>query len=161
MELKPILFNHYRTGGNNFSHAPAPPPPPFTPPPPNEAPPPQRVPPPPRHPAPRSPPLSSEPTAFSGKSGFWTGGRIAGVVVVIFLTGVVAVLLLLYVSWRRRGARGKRDDAGRQRPWRRPLIPHIFTGIGGLLPFKLECFKFLWKVNNLSIHEQYFSEGID
>lgn len=127
--LPPYINPHdLRTGGNNFSHAPAPPPPPFTPPPSNEAPPPQRVPPPPRHPAPRSPPLSSEPTAFSGKSGFWTGGRIAGVVVVIFLTGVVAVLLLLYVSWRRRGARGKRDDAGRLRPWRRPLIPHIFTG---------------------------------
>ncbi|KAG0585122.1 hypothetical protein KC19_3G260300 [Ceratodon purpureus] len=111
-----------RIGGNNFSNSPAPPPPPFTPPPP------QRIPPPPRHRTPGPPPPPSERTLLSGKSGFWTAGRIAGVVVVIFLLGVAVLLLLLYCSRKRHGTQGKPDDAGSQRPWRRPLFPQIFTG---------------------------------
>lgn len=59
----------------------------------------------------------------------------------IFLTGIVAVLLLLYFS-RRHGGRGKRVDAGKQRPWRRPVIPQNFIGIVGLRPFILQCFNF-------------------
>lgn len=129
-----------RIGGNNFSNAPPPSPPPVSPPappptflhqpppllspilllppPPTQSPLPRRIPPPPPLRA-RSSPSSS------GKSGFWTGGRIAGVTVVVFLSGVVAVLCLFYVSWRKRGDIGQRENASRKRPWRRPLIPQV------------------------------------
>ncbi|XP_024361881.1 protein STRUBBELIG-RECEPTOR FAMILY 8 isoform X2 [Physcomitrium patens] len=104
-----------RISGNNFSNQPAPPPPPYTPPPPRQ-PAPRRIPPPLRQRTPAAAVESSE------KSGFWTGGRIAGVAVVVLLLFAAAILCFLYVSWRRRGERGVRDNAGRKHSWLQPIF---------------------------------------
>lgn len=146
-----MYFHSHRIGGNNFSNAPPPPlappppsphpPPPITrpppplfqlPPPPRQPPPPRRIPPPPRQTAQSSP-------SSAGKNGFWTDRRIAAVTVVVFLAGAVVVLCLVYVSRRKFGDTGQRDNASRKRPWRRPLTPQVPIGIVQLHRFKLKC----------------------
>ncbi|KAJ7561015.1 hypothetical protein O6H91_03G010800 [Diphasiastrum complanatum] len=114
-----LTIPNFRDGGNLFNNSPAPPPPPFTPPPPGS----------------HSPRGGNSPPKGTGNNGntqgnttsFWTGGRLAGIIIAVIL-GIVAVgLLLVYFFWKKRGLT-EDEEKQSHATWLRPL--------GGISPVK-------------------------
>eukprot|EP00246_Nothoceros_aenigmaticus_P009128 TRINITY_DN24456_c0_g1_i1.p1 TRINITY_DN24456_c0_g1~~TRINITY_DN24456_c0_g1_i1.p1 ORF type:complete len:763 (-),score=140.24 TRINITY_DN24456_c0_g1_i1:356-2644(-) len=70
-------------------------------------------------------PPESAPTASVGKSSssFWSGGRIAGIVIAAIAAVIVVILIVLFFLWRNRESKGDEEKQNEASAWFGPLNP--------------------------------------